>query len=275
MFVTIITDCKNDNEKGRQETRFASLGLGPTCVVGIGNALDQKATLEAAGNLVDMLDASGGKKGIIVVNVAPRGEVKEDGENGSTFAYFYFKNTLIISTIKGYCLSLIKKLKITKSVNLLNLTDSLNYAVEKKLINKSLFFRISKSQFRSFDFVPRVAKWLIDGNKIPSKKISLEKIPSMPSCIWHIDTFGNAKLTIHSKEFDIKPSQKIDTNVGSLTFYNRLKDVPEKSTGLYIGSSGLDEARFLEIAAQNVPGSAAKKLGLKVGQKINIPTPAG
>ena len=63
--------------------------------------------------------------------------------------------------------------------------------------------------------------------------------------------------------------------MGSLTFYNRLKDVPEKATGLYIGSSGLDEARFLEIAAQNVPGSAAKKLGLKVGQKINIPTPAG
>ncbi len=270
MFVTIITDCKNDNERGRQETRFASLGLGPTCVVGVGNGLDQDTTLEASGNLVDMLDASGGEKGIIVVNVAPRGEVKEDGENGSSFAYFYFKNTLVISTIKGCCLSLVKKLKITKSVNLLNLKSALSYAVAKKLIDKDVSSRIVKSQFRSFDFVPRVAKWLLEGNKIPSKKISLEKISSIPSCIWHIDTFGNAKLTIHSKEFDFKPSQKIDTNVGLLTFYNRLKDVPEKSTGLYIGSSGLDNTRFLEIAAQNVPGSAEKKLGLIIGQKINI-----
>lgn len=116
MFTTIITDCKADNEAGRQISRFNSLGLGPTNLIGVDSSLDKDATIEAGGNLIDVLDASEGKEGVVVVNAAPRGN-KKDGSNGTHFAYFYHKKTLVISTIKGNCLSLVKKLKISENVN--------------------------------------------------------------------------------------------------------------------------------------------------------------
>jgi hypothetical protein len=105
MFTTIITDCKGENEAGRQITRYHALGLGPCTLIGVSSNFGVDATIEAAGNVIDALDASEGAKGTIVVNVAPRG-VKKDGVNGNYFCYFYYKNTLVISSTKGYCLSL-------------------------------------------------------------------------------------------------------------------------------------------------------------------------
>jgi len=146
MFITIINDCKSQNDIGRQETRLAS--LFDNChisFVGVTSSLGSVPTLEASGNLIDVIDAAEGKKGIVIVNVAPRGEVKKDGTNGSSFCYFYYKETLVISTIKGYALSLIKKLKLVKNVNVVNVNEVLNDIVKLGLITKDVASKINNS----------------------------------------------------------------------------------------------------------------------------------
>ena len=269
MFTTIVTDCKGENETGRQISRFNSLGLGPTNLIGVDSGLSANATIEAAGNLIDVLDATEGKKGVIVVNVAPRGN-KKDGENGTRFCYFYYKKTLVIATIGGYTLSFVKSFGITKKINLVDTKEVLSLAISKKLISNDLAEYIARSQFRSFDFAPRLAKWLIDEIKIPSKDSSLNPYSSVPNCIWHTDSFGNAKTTILTQDIKLKTIDKVKTNIGTFKFYERLKDIPDGETAIYTGSSGLGDKRFLEIATQNREGSAAKTLNLKVGKEIKF-----
>jgi len=270
MFVTIISDCRSQNDIGRLETRYSSFFPDAHIVfIGVESNLRKSATLEAAGNLIDALDAAAGEKGIIAVNVAPRGSKNPTQENGSPFAYFFYKETLVTSTINGYTLSLIKKLKLVDKVFLLDTKDCLDYAFSKKLIGKKAIEYIFKSQFRSFEFQPRVTFWLLNKEKIPARRISLDKILDAPTTIWLIDSFGNAKTTLLIE--DLKPkSDNIKTNLGIFPFYERLKDVPDGETAFYIGSSGIKDKRFIEIATQNREGSAAKRLKLKVGTKIKL-----
>jgi len=270
MFITIITDCFSENDKARQATRFAGLfGITPT-IVGVDAGLGLNATLEASGNLVDTFDAAGNGPGIIVVNVAPRGD-KKDGTNGTHFSYFYYKNILVISTIKGFCLSLVKKFKLAKTIKILDTVDVLEFAEKQKLITKELKEYIVNSQFRSFDFVPRVAKWLTDNVSLPHSRQSLSTINEPPSAIWFVDSFGNCKTTLLASDLPLKVAPlKVKTNIGTFNLYNRLKDLPFGATAFYIGSSGIDDKRFIEIATQGIPGSAARTLKLKVGNEIKI-----
>lgn len=270
MFITIITDCKGQNEAGRQVTRYHTLGLGQAHVIGINSGLGVDATIEAAGNLIDTLDASLGEKGTIVVNVAPRG-VKKDGKNGNYFCYFWYKKTLVISSTKGYCLSLVKKFDVSVEVSVLHTEDVLQYAVDQKLITDDERVHIENTQFRSFEFVPRVAKWLHDKVELPSTPMALDEVENIEPCIWCIDAFGNGKTTILSEEVP----RDLETNLGTFPLYERMKDIPDGQTAFYIGSSGLGNKRFLEIATQNREGSAAKCLKLKVGKVIRIKKQAG
>lgn len=274
MFITLINDSKDDNAKARQETRWASLFPNThVSFVGIDSNLKDTATIEASGNLIDILDAGEGRKGIIAVNVAPRGQVKIDGINGSLFCYFYYKNTLVVSTIKGYNLSLIKKFGITKSVNVLETQDVLNFAEKNKLITKKQNKHISNTQFRSFDFQPRVAKWITDGFSVPSHTLSINKIPDIPPSAWSIDSFGNIKSTLIKNSLPLRGNPlKVSINGRQLhcKYYDHLKDIPDGETAIYTGSSGIGKTRFIEIATQNRKGSAAKHLNLKIGDKIQI-----
>lgn len=273
-FITLINDSKDDNAKARQQTRWASLFPGVhVSFIGVSSDLGDKATLETAGNLVDSLDAGDQKAGIIAVNVAPRGETEQDGDNGSPFAYFWHKKTLVISTIKGYNLSLVKKLEITDSIILLDTNKVLDFADAKSKITKQLNNHISNTQFRSFDFQPRVSKWLWGKVEIPSSILDLSKVPDAPRAVWFIDSFGNLKTTTLSQELHpplkVAPF-KVSTNIGQLSYYHRLKDVPDGQVALYTGSSGMGNKRFLEIAKQNTPGSAQKVFKLSIGSEFYV-----
>lgn len=274
MQITIINDSKDDNAKVRQEIRYAHLfPRTHISFIGIDSAFGDAATISAAGNLIDALDASEGNPGVIAVNVAPRGNIKTDGVNGSAFCYFWYKKTLIISTIKGYNLSLIKKFKLTDTVYVLDIPTVLEYIEKRGLITKELSNHVTNTQFRSFEFQPRVAKWLYDKIQISNTKVQIDKFPDIPTAVWHIDSFGNAKTTLTINDLKLKTKDlpiKVDTNLGTFNFYNRLKDVPRNETALYIGSSGIGQNRFIELATQHTPGSAAKKLNLKVGDEITI-----
>jgi hypothetical protein len=270
MFTTIITDCHEDNEAGRQISRLNSLGLGPANLIGVRSDFSEDATIEGGVNLIDILDATEGKKGIVVLNVAPRGN-KLEGANGNPFSYFYYKETLVISTTKGHCLSFVGKLQIVNKVNLLDIKNVLSFARKNNLIDENLEYYTANTQFRSFDFVPRLARWLIDGFQIPFSTLSISKNQSsIKPCIWCVDAFGNVKTTILSNEFKLKPRQEVKTNIGSFKYYYRLKDVPFGESAIYTGSSGIGEQRFLELTVQGIPGSISKKMNLKIGDIIEI-----
>jgi hypothetical protein len=255
MFVTIINDCLDNNAFGRQLTRAASLLGCPVISIGVKNEL------EAAGNLIDTLDAAEDKKGVILVNVAPRHGSAKKWPNGTPFAYFKLGKTLVITTIDGYTLSLVKKLNLVQAVSLVDIPTALSYVVKKKLITSELKSLISETQFRSYEFTPRLAKWLLSGIRIPTMPYPLINVPNAPSAIWWVDNFGNCKTTMLPEDIGFKAGNKVKTPFGSLLCYNRLKDVPNKRLGLIIGSSGYGDKRFLEITIQG--GNAWKKLNLR------------
>lgn len=262
MFVTIINDCRDENTMGRQATRAMHLFKNAIIkTVGIG-----QSELEGAGNLIDMLDASEGDEGVIMVNVAPRYGRGKKWQNGTPFGYFYFKKTLIISTVAEQMLSLAKKFQIAESLSLTDISTVLNAMTEKGNLDPALRNRIVNSQFRSYDYMPRLAKWLMDGIEIPHEEYSFAQVDDVPFAVWWVDNFGNCKTTFLPEEINFKPGEKITTKMGELVCYERLKDVPDGEAGLIIGSSGLGDRRFLEVVVQG--GSAAKKFTLVVNSRI-------
>lgn len=268
MFITVITDCKSENDKARQFTRYATMFNCPISIVGVDSHLTHDATIEAAGNLVDTLDAALGQAGIVVANVAPRGEIKQKWHNGTPFCYFYVGKTLVISTVEGYILSLVKKLQLTTEINLLKLEDVLAKAQKLGLVDTQLADHITRTQFRSFEFIPRLAKWLDEGLELPASKTGLEQIADVPECVWYIDAFGNIKTTLTNQQYKLTPGELVKTNLGEFKYYERLKDLPLGEFGLYPGSSGYQQLRFLELAKQRGDGNA--QLQLHVGSEVKI-----
>lgn len=269
--ITIISDCNNPNDAGRQLIRINSLfGCHATFIA-------VKNEAEAAGNIIDAIDANDKANGIIIANVAPRGGRGKKFVNGSPFGYFWYKNILIVSTIDGEILSLVKKFKLAKFINVLDTEKTLKFLAKVGEIENKQINYIKNSQFRSFDFEPRVAKYLWEkrGTKnsttskttLGEKKISINEIPDiLPTIWWAEENFGNCKTTIFAKELNLKSGDFVKTKFGKLKYYERLKDVPNKQPAIITGSSGLGNNRFLEIVIQGA--SASKKLGIKSCAKI-------
>jgi hypothetical protein len=257
MIATIINDCRDDNAAGRQTTRVSAILQCPVNFIGV------SSEIEAAGNLIDTLDALEERQGVILVNVAPRHTKAKRWKNGSPFGYFHYKNALIISTIDGLSLSLVKKFKLTGAIHSMDIPRVVEILLEKKYISAQQKDYITNTQFRSFDFLPRIAEYLIKEKEIESEIIPIEEILDMPETIWWVDVFGNCKTTILENELADK---NISLKGKQLPYYTRLKDVPDKAPALIVGSSGLGQKRFLEIVVQG--GSASTQLNLSIGNKL-------
>ena len=270
MFVTIINDCIDDNVKGRLGTRVASLfGVSPT-YVGVGGHLQtdnsvDPAEHEAAGCLIDVLDAAE-DKGVVLVNVANRHAKGKKWPNGTPFGYFHIDDTLVVSTIDGYSLSLIKKLNLTDTIYVLDIPTVMNHLVRKDLVTEALAEHVIHTQFRSFEFEHRVARWLLDEIALPHEEYAISEVEDLPESIWYIDNFGNTKTTILPEDIEFEVGKKIQTRFGLVPCYNRLKDVPNHEPALIIGSSGYKEQRFVEFIVQGV--SAEKQYNLSVGDRV-------
>lgn len=262
MFVTIINDCYDANAFGRQATRASVLFGTSINTVGV----DFGATIQGAGNLIDMLDAAEGQEGVILVNLAPRHGEGKRWKNGTPFGYFFYKKTLVVTSVAGYTLSLIKKLGLAKEIYVMDIPTVIAFVEKKKLITKEVGEHIIHTQFRSYDFVPRAAKWIWDGIKIPAEKGSIQDIADAPKAVWWIDNFGNCKTTIFSDEIAHTPGETLKTKFGTVQCYERLKDVPNGEPGFIVGSSGFGEKRFLELVIQG--GNASKHFGIKTGDSI-------
>jgi len=268
MQITIINDCRDQNAKLRQISRAGS--LFENCSV---NCFGVKNDFEASGFLLDAIDAFEGRKGVIIVNVARRCGKAKKWKNGTPFGFFWHKKTLIVTSIDGICgsaLSLVKKAGLLKEFFIMDIPEVLGSINEKELDNE-IKKRITNSQFRSFDFLPRVAFWLFGGRKLPCKKYDLSNIATGKNHIWFIDNFGNIKTTIFEDELKINNNEiklKINGKARKFNFYKRLKDAPDKSIAVVLGSSGIGEKRFAEIVVQG--GNAGLKLKVNVGMEIEI-----
>lgn len=251
MFISLITDCDDGNARVRQQTRYSVLFPGvPVSFVGV------SSDLEAAGNLIDVLDAAGDTEGILAVNVAPRHGAARKWPNGTPFGYFWFKNILIVTTIDGEVLSLVKKFGLETHVNVTDIREVMSLG---GYTQDEVEFA-AKSQFRSFNYLPRLARIVWDKKQVPSEKLDFKDIPDTTTGVWWIDTFGNCKTTLLPEDIDFEPGAKRSITLHSLiieaTCYTQLREVPDYHTGLTIGSSGYGEKRLLELVVQGT--SAAK-----------------
>jgi hypothetical protein len=161
MSITIINDCHDENAKGRQVARAHALFNTPVNFVGVANDLD------AAGSLVDILDAGRGTRHVVLVNVAPRAQkswwLSHDfphRTNGTPFCYFHVGDATVLASIDGYTLSLIKKLALTDVVRVFNYESAVEILADRGLIARPEIPEVCSTQFRSFNFLPRAARLL-------------------------------------------------------------------------------------------------------------------
>lgn len=258
MNITIINDCRDANAIGRQIARTTSLLNSPVSFIGV------TSDIQAAGNIIDVLDAFEENAGIILVNVAPRNGKAKKWPNGTPFGYFWYKRILVLASIDGLTLSLVKKFKLIEFLTVLDIPKTLDQLIAGGSLKNSLKDPITRTQFRSFDFLPRVAAYLHRGKKIRGERLRIEEISDAPSAIWWIDNFGNCKTTLSQN--DPIDKNRFSTKFKGLVYYERLKDVPDKTPALISGSSGIGRKRFLEVIVQG--GSAEKKFKISVGDAI-------
>lgn len=255
MFISIITDCQDGNARVRQQTRYSV--LFPNTAI---NFVGVSSDIEAAGNLIDVLDAAGDTEGIVAVNVAPRHGAAKKWPNGTPFGYFWYKKILIVCTIDGEVLSLMKKFSLGDHVNVTDIRTVLPFG---GYAQEAVEFAAA-SQFRSFDYLPRLARIAWDKHDVPSEKLLFTDVPEVTNGVWWIDSFGNCKTTLIASdvEFEQGAERTITLHgVGiSATCYRQLRDVPDGVTGLILGSSGYGQQRFLELVVQGA--SAAKRYGI-------------
>jgi len=242
--LTIISDCRDENAKTRQEIRYSYLIPGITTkFIGV------EDDLEASGNLIDAIDAYKDSPGIIVVNVAPRSS-KEKYPNGIPFCFHQFGELLIVGTPN--CFELANKLGLFSKTNETDVLD-----VCSKFLPNEEAKRISESQFRSYEYLPLLVKWILESKKIPAKEIDIPLF-GKESLVWHIDNFGNCKTTALSLK-DL-------SRFSEIRFFERLTDVPEDGKPAIIrGSSGYGE-RFLELVIKR--DNASRRLGIGVGSIV-------
>jgi len=264
MFITVINDCNCTNTYGRQSTRISTLfGITPT-FVGVGSELDEPSHIEASGQIIDMLDAADGGDGILLVNVAPRG-TKHKWPNGTPFGYFDYAGVRVFSTIDGQVLSLAKKFGLIADLQIFDIPTVMNYLSDQDIVSTERAQSVIHTQFRSFNFLPRVAHWLQNGIDIPSESYDIDNIAKIDPVIWFHDNFGNCKTTLLKEDLEIVGG-KVKTRFGEINFCEKLTDVPTGEPALTIGSSGIGDKRFVELVVQK--GRANEYFKVKIGDKI-------
>lgn len=253
-----FTDCKDQNALTRLEARLAVL-FDESTIHAVGINTDR----EASGCILDTLDALRikNKPAIIIGNLAPRSD--KHYKNGAPFYIGYVGKIILIAT--RTCFDLLSKYKLIETIYETDVET-----VCKKFLPQKEAHRIANSQFRSFEYVPLLARWVYEKKKVPSVKHKLTTV--LENQIWWVDNFGNCKTTITRDELkksivNTSVTLTIHNKKIKLPFYEKLADVPKGNLGIIIGSSGYGESRFAEIVKQG--GSASTELKLVSGAKLD------
>lgn len=263
MYLTIINDCHDPLTRNRQVVRASALFPAVNVsFVSVGNFAD----LEAAGAIIETLDAAMDEPGIILVNVAPRHGKAKKWPNGTPFGHLKIGQTHIFATVDGYTLSLLQKYRLADTIEVYDLPTVLDYVIKRGKLPEHLRDPITNTQFRSYEFLPRAAYWRLHDLPLPHTVENLAEFKAAPLCIYSVDNFGNCKTTAWAKDLGHQPGQELTLPWGTFACYARLKDVPDGQPGITIGSSGYRDHRFIEFVIQGK--SAAAKYNLSIGDNL-------
>lgn len=253
----IVTDCSCTNAAGRQSLRIQALfGITPQVIAA-------RSDLEAAGHLIDALDAvqCGSEHSLILGNVAPRNGYRDRWPNGTPFGYLHVGKALVVTTLAGHVLSLVKKLRLAETLYVMDIPTVMQWAVREGIVTQSEAEHITTTQFRSYEFLPRVANWIVGRRIVPSEKARIvDVVPDAPASVWYVDEpFGNVKTTL-------LPEERRKSRLAGLPFNAHLADVPPGGLSWVVGSSGFGRDRWLELVVNGA--SAAEKQQLKSGSSL-------
>lgn len=228
--ITYITDCKDENGKGRLKARLATLFRGNS-VSFVGVSSDY----EAAINLVDIVDAYGEGPGVILANVARReGHTrKQKWPNGPPFGWLRVGQIDIFTTIDGYIVSLLQRMKQTPfSIDLYEIPAT----VPHMGLSAERQAHVINTQFRSFDYLPLLAGQLCAGAPLPVSS-TMSEVPPMPLALCWVDSFGNCKTNALPEDCGFQVGREVVLKVEEqrqfvFPCYSRLKDVPDNLVSL-------------------------------------------
>ena len=196
-----LTDCTDPNASARQSARLAALfGQAPVLLPLSGPDPHGAAAL----TLLDALLSTGLTGGtaepvVVLVNLAPR-----DGHwpNGAPFCYFRYGANLVVSTYNPRVLAPLRRYLGIESVEVTDVREVVSAAAAEWAEFKAAEVElIARTQFRSLWYVPLLAKWLVDGRPVPSRKELIEVEPvGGPVRVAVVDNFGNCKLDVSAEE---------------------------------------------------------------------------
>ncbi len=264
--VRVISDCRDGNARMRYEDRFNAILPGAHVKV-----RRVRNDLQAAGNLVDAIQARRWRHGVIVLNVAPRNEAQERPAdwNGSPFGYVRVDSVDIFGTVEGDGFTLLQKvlgrrleLEVFEAAEVVKHLD----------VDEDTRREMVESQFRSCEFVPDLMAVVLSGKPLPSRR-GQQVSELTGSWVWEVDCFGNLKTTILPEDVGFEAGKVFTFHDGrGRTFqvmaYRQLRQVPKGQPGLVIGSSGYQKKRWLELVVNG--GSARKWFRIKRGELIRM-----
>lgn len=265
--ICVLNDCRDEDARLRQIARYAANFPGSNIsFAGVSNSS------EAAFLIVSFIDALDGNPGVVMSNVAPRNGRAKKHANGTPFGLVRVGNCYIFASIDGDTLRILNKLRPGLTLYVYDIPTVVPYLTD----DVDLQQKIINTQFRSLEFLPRVAKAvLLEGKTLPSTPVLLSDHCGNDDLgmVAFIDCFGNLKTTLLPEDVGFVPGEWVSLEVGGkfarkFKCYQCLKDIPDGEIGLTIGSSGLDQHRFLEIMCQGE--SASKRLDVKVGTSIRL-----
>lgn len=195
----------------------------------------------------------------IIVNSARR---KGNNNHNITFGKVVVDDVLIITTLGGYELSLLKKFQILpEGIWAYDIPKVLEWAVESKLITPNYAIFLNETQFRTFELAPLLLLWeSLSLSGLSDCCNTVKEIPDLNNRIVFSDIYGNLKtseFSVYPIDYDRDFYLKIgDEERGVIKSYSQLSEIPDGELGLNLwGSSGFNNLRLVEL---NVKGGSAK-----------------
>ena len=256
-----FTDCADSNAASRVTAHLtARLPNYNSYVYGINSW--QEASINLL-NIVEVWEKTGSTGNIVVGNIAPRTD--KSWQNGAPFCFVWVNGNLVIGTPACFAMLLREK---SIPGNIIYQTD-VQEVCSKLIEDQAEVEEISRTQFRSLWYVPRLAAWLVSFKKVPWKILDLKHVPAIEEEILLIDCFGNIKLSIDSSRLGDVLKGKTKFLVGQREYdipasYGRLSDIPNGQVGFIVGSGG----GLIELIVNG--GSAAKHFDARIGEKIEF-----
>jgi S-adenosylmethionine hydrolase len=108
---------------------------------------------------------------------------------------------------------------------------------------------------------------LLQHKEVTCEQLKIVDVADAPYAVWWVDNFGNCKTTLLREDIpQDSEGNHLQTKFGMIGYFENLRDVPDDTTALITGSSGLGRNRFLEIVTQGE--SAEKKRKISSGDLV-------